>query len=122
MSLPVSSTSPEDRFRQSAARLTKVLSKSIKTGLDTISFPDFSSPTVDVKIESLTSALDNVLNALVRKTIDEERKMIWQKAKCIAFRILRGVYPFANLALSVAKEGASVRIDTLASLTTRFRF
>jgi hypothetical protein len=76
-----------------------------------IAFPNISNNSNDFAIESMALDLDAAVTAFIQERMMTRRRardLRTQKIKCILSKWMRASYPFVNIVLTIAKEGASV--------------
>src|SRR5277367_779294 len=101
----------EGNFHAAALRLQSSLPKETCTRLGEISFPDFNViNSVETKVGELEGALERLIEVRTELGKKEGRR---KKVEGLMISWFRASYPFANIFLTIAKEGAAVSFPDL---------
>ena len=99
-------TRAERNFHAAALRLQSSLPKETCTQLGEIPFPDFNGINgVETKARELEGALERLIQARTELGKKEGRR---RKVGGLMISWFRASYPFANIFLSIGKQGAAV--------------
>jgi len=102
----------EGNFHAAALRLQSSLPKETCTRLGEISFPDFNViNSVETKVGELEGALERLIEVRTELGKKEGRR---KKVEGLMISWFRASYPFANIFLTIAKEGAAVSFPDLS--------
>ena len=111
---PVHSARAEDHFKLAVARLQNAIPAEVCSQLEEISlFNLVDANTSNVNTAELETILEHLIRARKEFSTAQNRK---KSFKTILKGWLQASYPFANLLLTVAKEGTSVPSYCFATL------
>ena len=103
----------EGNFHAAALRLQSSLPKETCKRLGEISFPDFNILNgVEMKAGELESALEKLIEVRTELGKKEGRR---KKVAGVMTSWFRASYPFANIFLTIVKEGAAVSFTDLSN-------
>lgn len=114
----------QEKFKISIRQLKDAIPAEISAELGRIKFPDVED-FEHYNIEDKTTELERMLENIIRTRTDIKRNsssLTRRKMEEVMVRWFKASYPFGNLILTVAKEGANVSpiILSLFSLLTSF--